>query len=66
MLWGKARNKGGGGEKISPQPKDPWDRWGLGPGEVRGGKEKKPEWDYLLDFLCTPELEGRKRERGEN
>lgn len=65
--WVLALGKGeeqGGGEKMGPQRKGPWDRWGQGPGEGWGGEEKKPKLDYLLDFLCTPELEGRKGERG--
>lgn len=49
------------GEVGNTSAKDPQDRAGQDPGEQRGGKEKKPKMDYLLDFLRTPELEGRER-----
>lgn len=51
----------GTGEVGNTSAKDPQDRAGQDPGEQRGGKEKEPKIDYLLDFLRTPELEGRER-----
>lgn len=40
--------------------------WG-GQGRVsevsRREQERNPKWNYLLDFLCAPELERRKGEK---
>lgn len=60
---GEAARDKGKGEAGHTTAKDPQDRAGEDPGEHRGGKEKKPKLDYLLDFLCTPELEGVAREK---
>lgn len=32
-------------------------------GQQKGTKERNPKWNYLLDFLCAPELERRKGEK---
>lgn len=45
-----------------------WGRVGAGQGRVsevsrRGTKERNPKWNYLLDFLCTPQLERRKEKK---
>lgn len=60
LALGKGKEQGEWRD-MGPQPKIP----GTGVGRVQegqGGKEKKPKLNYLLDFLCTPELEGEKRE----
>lgn len=61
MLRGPGKGKG---PELwhSAQPQIPR----TGQGKVhRGGKETNPKLNYLLDFLCTPELQRRKggRER---
>lgn len=55
----------GKGEAGHTTAKDPQDRAGEDPGEHGGGKERKLKLNYLLDFLCTPELEGPAREKKE-
>ena len=52
-----------GGARLSSTAMTPQDSAGQGPGEQRGGKEMNPKLNYLLDFLCTPELQGRKGEK---
>lgn len=42
-----------GGERLNSMAMNPQDRAGQ-------GKEMNPKLNYLLDFLCTPELQGRK------
>lgn len=32
-------------------------------GQQKGTKERNPKRNYLLDFLCAPELERRKGEK---
>lgn len=61
---GVARTRGRG-ETKHRAAEDPLHMVGQGPGEHGEGEggENKPKLDYLLDFLCAPQLEGRERER---
>lgn len=61
MGWGKAGHPVAMGQRLLL---DTWDRERRSPGKHREG-EKNPELNYLFDFLCTPELKKRERERRE-